>query len=145
MSRDTGTGSAFKSVVESALTNLSRRFNFEVERSVIVGVKPNGKPNRVDFVIRRTDNESRRGIVSCRSQSVGGTAEEKVAFEVIRLLRTMQSDSRYKHSWLVLGGSGWSDDLVDFYMNDLKIYIPKMTESVTILRTDELLSAEILI
>lgn len=143
MSRDTGTGAAFKEVVDGILTGIASRADLVLERSVVIGEKPNGQPNRIDFTLTRRSNTAVRGLISCKTQSTSGTAEEKVAFEVIRLLRTMKYDSRYRHSWIVLGGSGWSEDLVDFYVNEMKIYVPKMEQNVTILRTDELMSARI--
>ena len=143
MSRDTGTGAAFKHVVEGILNSISAKQNVMIQRGITVGLKPNGQPNRFDFSISRDTNHDIRGLVSCRSQSTSGSAEEKVPFEVVRMLRTMSLDSRYRRGWIILGGNGWSSDLLDFYVHDLIEFIPQMKNKVHILRTDQLLSSSI--
>jgi hypothetical protein len=50
--------------------------------------------------------------VSQKWQQVGGTAEQKVPFEVICLAEEVLSGAFHK-AYLVLGGDGWS--LRDFY------------------------------
>jgi|LauGreDrversion4_2_1035121.scaffolds.fasta_scaffold282393_2 hypothetical protein len=143
MSRDTGTGAAFKNVVEGVLNSIAPKQNIEIQRGITVGVKPNGQPNRFDFSIHRESNHDIRGLVSCRSQSTSGSAEEKIPFEVVRMLQTMSLDSRYRRGWVILGGNGWSPGLLDFYVHDLDEFIPQMKNKITILRTDQLLSASI--
>jgi hypothetical protein len=143
MSRDTGTGAAFKEIVEGVLNSIAPKQNIELQRGVTVGVKPNGLPNRFDFSICRSSNHDIRGLISCRSQSTSGSAEEKIPFEVVRMLHTMSMDSRYRRGWIILGGNGWSSDLLDFYVHNLNEFIPLMKNKIHILRTDQLLSASI--
>jgi hypothetical protein len=47
-----------------------------------------------------------RGLISCKFQGTSGTAEEKMAYEVIKLLHAMKMDTRYKKSWIIMGGEG---------------------------------------
>jgi hypothetical protein len=64
-------------------------------------------------------------------QQVGGTAEQKIPFEVICLvdIMTRQAD-KFHGAYLVLGGTGWT--LRDFYIaGGLAEYI-KHTERITI-------------
>jgi hypothetical protein len=143
MSRDTGTGAAFKNVVEGILHSIASRQNMVIQRGITVGLKPNGQPNRFDFSISRDTNHDIRGLVSCRSQSTSGSAEEKIPFEVVRMIQTMSLDSRYRRGWIILGGNGWSSDLLDFYVHDLSEFIPQMKNKIKILRTDQLLSTSI--
>ena len=65
-------------------------------------------------------------------QQVGGTAEQKVPFELICLIDIMiRQPDKFHAAYLVLGGTGWS--LRDFYIaGGLNDYI-KRTELVTIL------------
>jgi hypothetical protein len=54
----------------------------------------------------------RSWLVSLKWQQVGGTAEQKVPFEVICLAEALTSGD-YAEAYLVLGGNGWS--LREFY------------------------------
>ena len=142
MARDTSTGTHYKEVVGARLKAIGLKKNFDVLSNVEIGLKPGGQVNRVPFVIVDKKNESRRGIVSCKIQTTGGSAEEKIVFEVIKLLAAMQYDRRYGRAWLVLGGTGWTNQLVDFYIDGLENYIPKIRNRVTIIRTDEMLTED---
>ena len=65
-------------------------------------------------------------------QQVGGTAEQKVPFEVICLADIMtRYAGKFQAAYLVLGGIGWT--LRDFYIGGgLKDYV-KQIDLVTIL------------
>ncbi len=142
MARDTSTGSHYKELVGARLKTIGLKKQFTVLSNVEIGFKPGGQVNRVPFVVVDKNNDGLRGIVSCKIQTTSGSAEEKIAFEVIKLLAAMQHDHRYRHAWLVLGGTGWTDQLVNFYIKELGSYIPKMRNRVTILRTDEMLTED---
>ena len=62
-------------------------------------------------------------MISLKWQQVGGTAEQKVPFEVICLMDAMAQNPNYQKAYLVLGGEGWT--LREFYISkDLQQYIP---------------------
>ena len=63
-----------------------------------------------------------------------------MAYEVIKLLHAMNEDPRYKKSWIIMGGEGWSPGMREFIKNHLPEWIPGMKESVTILTTDEIIN-----
>ena len=52
-------------------------------------------------------------LISLRWQQVGGTAEQKVPFEVICLAEALRSAPSFSAAYLVLGGEGWT--LREFY------------------------------
>jgi hypothetical protein len=138
--RDTSTGAHYKEIVGARLNVIGLKKKFDVLPNVEIGLKPGGQVNRVPFVIVDKNNDDLRGIVSCKIQTTGGSAEEKVAFEIIKLLVAMRSDRRYRHAWLILGGSGWTPQLLDFYKDEMDSYIPRMRNRITILRTDDMLT-----
>jgi hypothetical protein len=49
----------------------------------------------------------RRTLVSLKWQQTGGTAEQKVPFEVMCLADAVRN-GHAEHAYLVLGGDGWS-------------------------------------
>lgn len=74
----------------------------------------------VDCIAEKSGTEF---LVSLKWQQVGGTAEQKVPFEVICLIKAItESNRRFKKAYLVLGGPGWT--LRDsFVAEDLAQYI----------------------
>ena len=143
-SRDTTTGSAYEEIVKSCIERASIKNNFSARRQVSVGNKPGGGIHKVDWELEDNLDPDVRGMVSCKFQKVGGSAEEKIAYEVIKLLHTMKVDPRYVHSWIVLGGDGWSPGVRPFVEDELHKWIPDMNTKITIFSTtDQLISAEI--
>jgi len=54
-------------------------------------------------------------LISLKWQQVSGTAEQKVPYEVICLMKALKNNrGRYGGAYLVLGGGGWT--LRDFYV-----------------------------
>jgi hypothetical protein len=113
-------------------------------RQSAVGEKPGGGVHKVDWELVSRRDRDVRGLVSCKAQSSSGTAEEKLAYEVIKLLHTMKHDSRYRHAWLMMGGDGFSDSIRGFVTNHLHLWVPAMQGRVTVLDTaDKIISADI--
>jgi len=141
--RDTSTGSAYEDIVRTCIKRASEKNSFDTFPQQIVGEKPGGGMHRVDYeLIHKLDSDV-RGLISCKYQGTSGTAEEKIAYEVIKLLHTMKMDSRYIHSWIIMGGDGWSSGMREFARKELIKWIPKMEKKVTILSTDQLITTEI--
>lgn len=133
--RDTRTGSVLEEMVLPAL----HRGGYHYRSGVYVDHRPGGRRHKADVVAWR--DGSRLFLVSLKWQQVGGTAEQKVPFEVISLaeavLNWQQSEglstavcqnqrclcgctSTFRLGtgtlvpYLVLGGGGWT--LRDFYI-----------------------------
>jgi hypothetical protein len=79
---------------------------------VVVGKRIGGRTHKVDAVAVKP---GRVVLVSLKWQQVGGTAEQKVPFEVICLAEAMRTGSAaFNTAYLVLGGEGWT--LREFYV-----------------------------
>ena len=142
-SRDTTTGSNYEAIIEMCIRRSCDKNNLEAISQSTIGSKPGGGKHRVDWEIFDKDDSTRRGLISCKYQGTSGTAEEKFAYEVIKLLHTMQSDNRYRHSWIIMGGEGWSAGMREFVRNHLTDWIPSMQNRVTILTTDQLINSDL--
>lgn len=141
--RDTTSGSNYEEVIELCIRRSCERNGLEAKRQSFVGEKPGGGRHRVDWELLKISDPSRRGLISCKFQATSGTAEEKIAYEVIKLLHTMQSDKRYRRAWIIMGGEGWSQGMRQFTTKELVYWIPAMRENVEILTTDQLLNASL--
>jgi hypothetical protein len=143
--RDTTTGSNYEAIIEMCIKRSCEKNELTAISQATVGDKPGGGKHRVDWEIYRTSDPDSRGLISCKFQGTSGTAEEKIAYEVIKLLYSMKMDPRYKKSWIIMGGEGWSGGMRGFVNNHLSEWIPAMINKVEILTTDQLISANLAI
>jgi hypothetical protein len=143
MGRDTTTGSNYEAIIEMCIKRSCEKNHLKAANQVTIGVKPGGGKHRVDWEISDITNPDKRGLISCKYQGTSGTAEEKIAYEVIKLLHAMKIDTRYEKSWIIIGGEGWSTGMREFINVHLKEWIPEMKNKVKILTTDQLISEDI--
>jgi hypothetical protein len=141
--RDTTTGSNYESVIEMCIKRSCNKNDLVAIPQSDVGIKPGGGRHRVDWELYRNDDPKVRALISCKFQSTSGTAEEKIAYEVIKLLHTMRVDNRFKKSWIIMGGDGWSPGMREFVNGHLSEWIPSMKNNVEILTTDQLLNKDL--
>ena len=145
MARDTTTGGNFEEIVKLCIDRSCQRNGLTAFPQRTVGTKPGGGKHRVDYELVAIRDENIRGLVSCKKQGTSGTAQEKVAYEVIKLLHTMAEDQRYRHAWLVLGGTGFSADIKQFLRTEIVKWVPALKEGrlTIVLSTDDLMATEI--
>ena len=142
-SRDTTTGSNYEDIIEICIKRSCEKNNLEAISQATIGTKPGGGKHRVDWEIIDKQDPNSRGLISCKYQGTSGTAEEKMAYEVIKLLYTMKIDNRYKKSWIIMGGEGWSIGMREFIRNHLSEWIPQMNDKVIVLTTDQLIGTDL--
>jgi len=142
-SRDTTTGSNYEAIIEMCIKRSCEKNDLSAFPQSTVGDKPGGGKHRVDWEIFRTTEPNLRGLISCKYQGTSGTAEEKIAYEVIKLLYSMKMDPRYTKSWIIMGGEGWSTGMREFINTHLVEWIPEMRDKVEILTTDQLISTDL--
>lgn len=100
---------------------------YAYETQVVVGQRVGGGRHRVDVL---AEKNGQRYLISLKWQQVGGTAEQKVPFEVISLIDAVQAGG-FSKAYIVLGGEGWT--LRGFYTSGgLNQYIPR-AEGVEVL------------
>ena len=96
---------------------------YSYETQVVVGQRLGGGRHRVDVL---AEKNGQRFLISLKWQQVGGTAEQKVPFEVICLIDAVQGGD-FAKAYVVLGGDGWT--LRDFYTSGgLNQYIQRADE-----------------
>ena len=105
MTRNTTTGSVLEAMILPAL----RRGEYTYESQKEIGERIGGGRHIVDAI---AEKDERRYLVSVKWQQVSGTAEQKVAFEVICLAEAVLT-GQFVKAYLVLGGEGWK--LRSFY------------------------------
>ena len=142
-SRDTTTGSNYEAIIEMCIKRSCEKNNLEAISQATIGTKPGGGKHRVDWEIIDKQDPNSRGLISCKYQGTSGTAEEKMAYEVIKLLYTMKTDNRYKKSWIIMGGEGWSFGMREFIKFHLNEWIPQMNGKVFVITTDQLIGTDL--
>jgi len=108
--RDTRTGIVLEKMILPALEQGGYKF----ETQKVIGNRPNGRKHKIDVIASKEGEKEI--LISLKWQQVGGTAEQKVPFEVICLAEELINHSdKYKAAYLVLGGNGWT--LRDYYVS----------------------------
>ena len=132
MPRDTSTGQVLEAMVLPAL----RLGGYTYRQQVNVGQRPNGSRHNVD-VLAQKDNDNI--LISLKWQQTSGTAEQKVPYEVICLIKSIrESNDYYNRAYIVLGGPGWT--LRDYYTSgDLNDYLP-YSEYVSIMTLEDFIA-----
>lgn len=108
--RDTGTGAVLEDTVLPAL----RRNGYTITSQNVIGESFGGKRHRLDVLAQ--DLNGQEIPISVKWQQTSGTAEEKVPYEVIKMINAIKiSNGRFGHAYIILGGSsGWT--LKEFYL-----------------------------
>jgi hypothetical protein len=103
--RNTNTGGVLEAMILPAL----ERGGYSCEKQVRIGTRCGGGVHKVDAVATK---DGQRVLVSLKWQQTGGTAEQKVPFEVMCLADAVRAQHASR-AFLVLGGDGWT--LRDYY------------------------------
>jgi hypothetical protein len=100
-------------VLEQMVFPALERGGYEATGQQIIGLKPHGRKHKIDTIAMK---DGKSILISQKWQQSGGTAEEKVAFEVICLADAVKkSKGRFSKAIVVLGGDGWT--LRDWYVD----------------------------
>lgn len=145
MVKKSGSGKEYEALVEAIIERSCKMNKLAKKGQSNVGEKPGGGNHIIDWELWEEDNPSKRALLSCKIQTTAGTAEEKIAYEVVKLLHTMDFDPRFRFGWIVLGGNGWNNGLLDYYLKELPTRLPSMVGRIQILRTDDLISLNLII
>ncbi|HLI95594.1 MAG TPA: PD-(D/E)XK nuclease superfamily protein [Candidatus Baltobacteraceae bacterium] len=131
----TKTGSTLEVTVEAVLLNNS----YAVSKQQIVGSKPGGGRHKADLVGMRPNGS--QFLVSLKWQQTTGSAEEKIPFEVIKLLHTLRENPTvYDKAYIVVGGDGFNAGLIDFYLSEeFRSYI-RDSEKIEILTLNDIMT-----
>src|SRR5260370_20903566 len=105
--RNTRTGSVLEAMILLALTQ--GRYHYTTQQ--VIGKRFGGGRHIGDGIAEKDDQ---RFLISLKWQQTGGTAEQKVPFEVISLADVVLAGA-FAKAYLVLGGEGWT--LRDFYVS----------------------------
>lgn len=99
MAQNTNTGAVLEAMILPALN----RGGYTSLRQQKVGQRCGGGVHKVDAIVEKNDQKI---LVSLKWQQTGGTAEQKVPFEVMCLADAV-TGGHATRAILVLGGDGW--------------------------------------
>ena len=105
--RNTNTGGVLEAMILPALD----RGGYAFQKQVKVGQRHGGGTHKVDALATKNGEAI---LVSLKWQQTGGTAEQKVPFEVTCLAQSV-IDGQADKAYLVLGGDGWT--LREYYVS----------------------------
>jgi len=133
------TGAVFEQLFNTVLPMKGYRIIDKQEYKPFIPLSISGGTHIPDKVIETPDG--RWLILSKKWQEIRGTAEQKIPFEVIKLIHTVKkSNNKFPYAYLIIGGEGWTPKLKSFYLNGgLNQYINGF-ELVHIVNTDQFLT-----
>ena len=105
----TRSGTVFQTIVQPAL----ERNGYQISRQSIVGKGLGGGSHRLDYLALTPSGE--KLVISLKWQEVSGTADEKIPFEVIKLLELVEQDPSFARAYIILGGDGMRPRLRKYY------------------------------
>jgi len=109
MARNTRTGAVLESMILPSLTQGGYTHHIGVN----IGTRLGGGSHLIDVIAEKA---SRLYLISLKWQQVSGTAEQKIPFEVLCLMESIQTNQgKFSKAYLVLGGPGWK--LRNFYLS----------------------------
>ena len=128
---NTSTGGVLEQMALPAL----KRGGYSFRRGVNIGTRLGISQHRIDVLAE--DPAGSQHLISMKWQQVGGTAEQKIPFEVICLVEALKQDE-FQSAYLVLGGEGWRYKDV-YFSGALNEYI-RGAERVNIVSLDRFVS-----
>ncbi|HMH43087.1 MAG TPA: PD-(D/E)XK nuclease superfamily protein [Pyrinomonadaceae bacterium] len=123
MPRDTRTGGVLEAMILPSLA----RGGYEHRVRVKIGQRLGCGSHYVDAI---AEKDGRKLLISSKWQQSGGTAEQKIPFEVICLVEALQT-GEYGKAYIVLGGEGWT--LRKFYTSGVLSKYIRGAENVEIM------------
>src|SRR5947208_852103 len=105
MPRDTRTGGVMEQMIPASL----KRGGYDYKVRVKIGQRLGCGSHYVDGI---AEKDGRKILISSKWQQSGGTAEQKIPFEVICLSEALATKA-FAKAYVVLGGEGWT--LRNFY------------------------------
>lgn len=110
-----GAGTRSGQVFEAVCVPALRKNGYKVSLQKVVGLSLGDAKHRLDHYVEAPNDD--KIIVSVKWQDVSGTTDEKVPFEVIKLLYLMEQYPEFKRAYIVIGGDGHRQHLVDYYVS----------------------------
>ena len=132
--KDTGT------VLEKTVIPALENNGYEVKEQLFIGETMDGRKHKVDILAKSSTGDEI--LISLKWQQTSGTTQEKIPFEVIKLIHAIQnSNGRFERAYIVLGGEGMTRELRDFYLQGgLKDYI-KHYDLISIISLDKFITS----
>ncbi len=112
--RDTTSGDILENMI---LPALDRHYKGRYRRRHLLP-EPGlgGRRHYVDVLVEREDGK--QILISLKYQGTAGTVEEKVPYEVIKLISAIrQGAGKYPYAYIILAGTGFSRQLREFYLS----------------------------
>lgn len=97
--------------MEAMIRPALERGGYSCRQQTVIGTRVGGRVHKIDAI---AEKDGQSALVSLKWQQTGGTAEQKVPFEVMCLADAVRAGQAAR-AYLVLGGDGWT--LRDYYVS----------------------------
>lgn len=126
--RGTRTGKTHEKMLEQALID---NYNSKFVSQTAVGKELFGKKYIADFVLKEEI------IISAKWQQTRGTAEQKIVYDILSLIKIIKENPKYKKAYIVLGGTGFSAAAKEFFLGQAHLNFVKDGEKVEVISLEK--------
>jgi hypothetical protein len=132
---NTKSGSVFETLVVPAL----EKNGYIVTSQKTIGVGLGGGKQRLDTYAVSPAGE--KILISLKWQAVSGTTDEKVPFEVIKMLDLLEQYEDFNKAYIILGGDGMRKRLEKYYTDGSLARWIKGSDKVKCLTLNQFINA----
>lgn len=136
----TGAGKGSGRILEDLVVPVLTGNGYAVKMRKAIGAGLGGGKHYLDALV--TSSGGRTALVSLKWQQSGGTTDEKVPFEVIKLLHAIEAEPKFATAtaYIIVGGDGFRQRLLTFYRSaQFREYI-RGSERVELLTLNEFIA-----
>jgi hypothetical protein len=133
-----GSGTTSGQVLEKIIVPIAESNGYRIETQARLGPGIGGGQHWLDGLVTATNGD--QIALSLKWQAGPGTADEKVPFEIVKLLTLKDASPQIKRAYIIIGGRGFRERLLAYYKSGaITPYIPRARE-VTITDIDDIMT-----
>lgn len=108
--QNTKSGLHYENKIKCSLERSNK--NYRMRTRFDIGKKRNGGQHKIDILLNEKE------LISIKYQKTGGTAEEKIPYEVMKLQWAIEDYPQFTDATIILGGNDDAWTLKDYYLSD---------------------------
>ena len=118
-----GSGTTSGKVLEDIIVPIARRNGYEIDTQARLGPGLGGGQHWLDGLVKTPTGD--QIALSLKWQAGPGSVDEKVPYEIVKLLTLMDNNASIKRAYIIIGGKGFRTRLLSYYRSgEISKYIP---------------------
>lgn len=133
-----GSGTTSGKVLEEIIVPIAERNGYEIDTQARLSPGVGGGQHWLDALVTAPNGD--KVALSLKWQAGPGSVDEKVPYEIVKLLTLKDRLPEIKRAYIIIGGKGFRPRLLKFYRDgEISPFIPRADE-VIITNIDEIMT-----